>query len=77
MGSLEIFFLDFQSLLIAQDNKLCIHMRAVGKMVLFFSSFLSKKEFARGDLPISQKEISFALQKRHVEEFKWAPYFDS
>ena len=40
------------------------------------NSFLSKKEFARGDLPKSQKETSFASQKRQIKGFKWAPYFE-
>ena len=34
------------------------------------NSFLSKKEFASGDFPKSQKETSFLLQKRQVEKFK-------
>ena len=37
---------------------------------------LSKKEFARGDLPKSQKETSCVSQKRQIKGFKWAPYFE-
>ena len=59
MDSLEIFFLDFQSLLIAQDNKLCIHMREVGKMVLFFLvRFYPKKSLQGETSPYHKKKLA-------------------